>query len=161
MKKKLILKIVMPLFMSTFLISCTDKAAQLSSHNVGLASGVGFNKLITLENNKFVVINPFKGKRLQPCGDTIIAEKNYSTTKSLYQSNPNCNNIIVEPSEDLTNALTLKKPIKGFILKDGKKQEAVFYVSVTALYLGSHCTSLFLAGAAYTNCVAQGEEAYF
>jgi hypothetical protein len=185
MKKRPIFKIVMMLFACQVLTSCFEKktnqgnynkeVTNLTNHNVGLASGVSFKPGAPLENNEFVVINPFNGKIVKPCGRTIIAEKSTSTTEIPHKaekytatteiphkSDKPCNNEIVEATPELQNALELNKLImKGFISIDGVKTEAVFFVSVTALYKGSHCTTLHLTGAAYTNCVnAENEDPF-
>ncbi|MDD5319105.1 MAG: hypothetical protein PHD43_00560 [Methylococcales bacterium] len=158
MKKKVILQIVIPLFVSTLLIAC-DEVRSLTEQNVVLASGVNFN------NDKYVVIAAESGKRVKSCGKTIIIEKDNPTVQGSDQSNPSstgaqtnqpCNNQIFEPSQELLNALRITSPIKGFIIKDnGEKTEARFFVAVKALYPSSHCNSDFLNGDAWTNCVTQ------
>jgi hypothetical protein len=157
MKKKVILQIVMPLFVSTLLISCDDQSVpSLTTQKVVLASGVNF------KTDKFVVINPINGKEVQPCGKTVITEKSNPTTQKPYQSNTElqnnqpCDNQIIEPSEALLNALRINNPIEGVILKDGKPVKARFLVSVQALYEGSYCYTFYLNGVAYTHCVNGG-----
>lgn len=158
MKKKLILQIVIPLFVSTLLIAC-DRVTSLTKQNVVLASGVNF------KNDKFVVISPKNGKQVQSCAKTIIIEKNNPTAQGSYQLNPSttgaqtnqgCDNQIFEPSQALLNALRVNNPIEGVILKDGKQIKARFFVSVEALYEGSYCTTYYLNGNAYTHCVEGG-----
>jgi hypothetical protein len=156
MKKKVILQIVIPLFVSTLLISCDNQSVpSLTKQKVVLASGVNF------KTGEFVVINPINGKEVQPCGKTIITEKSNPTTQKPYQSNPSnteaqnnqpCDNQIIEPNEALLNALKINNPIEGVILKDGKPVKAKFFVSVQALYEGSYCYTFYLNGYAYTLC---------
>lgn len=159
MKKRITFKIIILLFACEFLISC-DKITNLTNRNVGLASGVSFNRLIDLDENKFVVVNPQNGDKVRSCGNTIIIDKDNPKDKSSSQSNQSCNNQIVDPPQELLNALKLTKPINGFILKDGVKKKAVFYVGVTEINLGSHCTTLYLSGDAYTKCLKQEQEAF-
>lgn len=160
MKKKVILQIVIPLFVSTLLIAC-DEVRSLTEQNVVLASGVNF------KDNKYVVIDPKSGKRVKSCGKTIIIEKNNPTAQGSDQSNPSstgtqtnqpCNNQIFEPSQELLNALRINNPLQGFIIKDdGEKTEARFFVSVKALYKGSHCNTDHVNGDAWTNCTPPGD----
>jgi hypothetical protein len=161
MKKKLILKIVITLFVSLFLISCS-KVHSLTERNALLASGVSFDPK-GLDSSKIVVISSVDGKKIQSCEKINIIEKNNISDERLKTSNQSstkipldqqCNNEIVANDPDLLNALRIKNSLDGFVIKDGVRVPAKFVVTVTAVYKGSHCNSLYGLGAAYTNCIA-------
>jgi hypothetical protein len=164
MKKR---KILIILATCIFLISCNDEIPQFAKKNVALASGVTFHRDSTnknLKDNKVVVVDSFTGEKAQSCGDVIVLDEHYGkrSEKSLKQSYQLCNNQILSQDERLLNALKSNEPIEGKIKKDnGEEVPAVFYVSVTALYFGSHCSTLYHGGKAYTKCVKQEQESPF
>jgi hypothetical protein len=163
MKNKLILKIVIALFVGIVLISC-DKVKSLTEHNVLLASGVTFNSgSKKLEDSKFIVISSINGKVVESCNKTEIIEEDNLTVEKANKSNQSstktpldkqCNNQVVTTNPELLNALRIKNPTDGFVIKDGKRVPAKIFISATMVYLGSHCESISQDGDTYTKCVA-------
>ncbi|WP_411726128.1 hypothetical protein [Methyloglobulus sp.] len=167
---KIIKRTLTLLFVIGGVISCSqnDPIEQLVKQNVILTSGVAF------DTGKLVSINPFTSKEIAPCGttDNIFVSRNPSDTKQgQIQFKPksntapgNCNTKIValeNPSLEaaLMQSLKLSKaPIQGTVNDNGQDKPAKLIVTVTALYPGSHCATIYSGGQQFTNCINQ--EAY-
>jgi hypothetical protein len=164
---KIIKKTLLLLLVIGGVISCSDNdndtgaIPQLIKQNVILTSGVDF------DTAKVVALNPFTGKEIVPCSTTgnIFVSGSLSDTKqeqvqysSKSDDKDGCSSIqtlIVDPDDALKSALKSAQspPIQGTVRVNGKDKPARFIVSVTALYLGSHCATIYPAGQQLTNCV--------
>jgi hypothetical protein len=136
----------------------SDSLPQFIKENVLLASGYVF------DTGKPIPIDTFTGAQINPCAaiDTSESSK-YSINKakgdSPYQpakGNQTCNIEVVSADASLTEALkSSESPILGKVKVNGEEKDAKFIVTVTALYKGSHCNTLFVGGQQWKNCVTK------
>jgi hypothetical protein len=158
MKKKTIKQSALIIFASLVLVAC-DKSQSipgLSDKHVILANGVNF------DSGELVVLNTITGKQVQPCDSSTIKENNHSSTGGYHSdstqteklNNSKCDIQIIDPSEFLQNAISSgDKVVNGTVLKNGKKIPARFFITVTALFPSSYCSTLYGSGAQYDQCI--------
>ena len=159
---KIIKKALLLLLVIRGVISCsdTDPIPQLIKQNAILASGINFDK------GEVVALNSFTGINIVPCStaDNIFVSGNLPDTKQRkVQYKPKsddkdgCNiTQIVNPDDALKGAIkSTQSPIQGTVRVNGENKPAKFVVTVTALYRGSHCNTIYSAGQQLTDCVNQ------
>ncbi len=157
---KIIRKCIL-IFMVFGLISCGDNELiePLVKQNVVLASGFNWS------TGKIVSINPFTSDAADLCGfngifvDTEDTKQDTKYTKENNRlKNSKCIQIVGtgNTSEDtsLRDALKISSsPLNGTIRVNGENMDARFLVTVTALYKGSHCATIYSSGQQLQNCI--------
>ncbi|MCF6252996.1 MAG: hypothetical protein L3J75_17280 [Methylococcaceae bacterium] len=111
----------------------------LIKNNVVLATGINH------VNNNFFVLNPRTGQEVNSCGKlTPLKNKNLKI----------CNITIIEPSDALRNVISISAPLDGKIVKEGEEgyTDIKFFVTVTAVYDGSDCTTTIANGDGTETC---------
>jgi hypothetical protein len=137
----------------------------LITNNVVSASGIDW------ETEKLVTINPFDGTEVSPCkvvSDNLFiskselnkAPRNIPKTVAQHDSS-SCNPDVIPQiilSENVSAAdlqqiiKTTEKAVLGEVKVGDKVKQARFYVTVTALYEGSHCATTYSAGSSRRYC---------
>ncbi len=152
---KIIRKCIL-IFMTFGLISCgNDELIEpLIKQNVVLASGFNWS------TGKIVSINPFTSDAANSCnfkGIFIDSTKPTETKDNDKLKNGKCIQVVgTGASEDalLRDALSISaSPFNGTIRVNGENKDAKFLVTVTALYEGSHCATIFSGGQQLQNCI--------
>lgn len=162
---KKFIKICILICMALGLVSCNDNELiePLVKQNVVLASGFNWS------TGKIVSINPFtsdvadscnfNGHLVDPITHTDTKQDTTKYTKDTKQlKNGKCIQSVETGTsiEDasLKDALKISAtPLDGTIRINGKDKDARFFVTVTALYEGSHCTTIFSGGHQLRNCI--------
>ncbi|MDD5580725.1 MAG: hypothetical protein PHY16_15790 [Methylobacter sp.] len=122
MKNKNVLIKAVVLLTTIFFVGCDydfNPIAFFKSQNVKIASGVSF------DTKEFFAIDPVTQKPIPHCK---------------HSSRKECNVVLDESNGEIQAAIKLsEKPIKGYVIKDGRRVEAEYVVIVKALYKGSEC----------------------
>ncbi len=170
---KIIIRVLVLLSVVWGLISCGDNKPikPFVKQNVILASGFNW------DTAKIVAINTLTGKEIVPCKNTtdnVFVSKNPIDTKQeQIQYNPKsstvpvdnpCNTKIIVDSENPALAASLRQAlklsesiIKGTVRVNGVDREARFVSTLTALYKGSHCATIYSGGQELVNCINREE----
>lgn len=112
---------------------------------------------IDSKTGESVVISSISGEIIPPCNDggfLTIQGNDYQKKASNKKSTKiDCAIKVVDPSPELRSAIEgSNSVIKGSLLKNGKKINAVFYSSITAVYSGSICHTHQIGGIQRTFC---------
>lgn len=109
------------------------------NHGVS-ATGINFN------TKKAIVINSINGKEVVPCSNTGGIEQTKRTVTN------KCKTQAIAPNAAVKTALSIKEPIKGFILKGNERIEATYIVSTVIQYKGSHCETNIFGDTQHEDC---------
>ncbi len=148
---KLIKELSIITLVSIFLVSCdapeSPLLTSLRNHNVVIGSG--FNA----KNREHVVFSPLNGTEVKPCR-LPPTTKNTNVQAPIHPKG--CGLEIVEGvnSELIKNAIKASENlnIPAEIIINGVKKQADFKVTVTALYKGSLCGTIYHGGLEYYCC---------
>lgn len=169
MKTKNIIKIL--LFLNILILSaCSEHTAivkppvpelfELVNNNVVLSSGIDY------KTGKTIVTNPITGKTIEPCKrpytSTYTGKLEDNQKQKTFQNQEDdqkqseCK--IQFSGKDVPDSLSEilnngRQNYSGFLLKDGKKIQTNFSVTVSARYEGSWCLVLWSGGYQWEDCV--------
>jgi hypothetical protein len=167
----LFIVVIIILYIIFWLIAHNDDSIpQFTKQKVALASG------IAPDTHQVVTIDPFTGKEVFPCGttddifisnntsDTLQEQNKYKQKSAISRDAKNCNTQILGTDDalklpQLKEALkSSQTPIKGMVRDNGINKPATFIVTVSAIYLGSHCETMYSAGKQRRKCIRREEE---
>lgn len=141
---KILKLLAVTILMGIVLISCNSPEStlltSLKTQNVVISNGVNF------ETGQPVVFSPFLINQVNACRSFRAGNK-----KSL----EGCDIEIVDNdnSGPILDAIKISRSfIKGEIRKNGEVKPARFFVTVTALYEGSKCGTVWMGGQKYYCC---------
>lgn len=118
----------------------------LVKKKIALTTAVG-------KNGDNFIINSLTGLTQNSCGKPNI-ESNQDNS-----DNSKCETRIIVPIELKKLIEDTSKPFQGSIFtKDGEEITTSFSVIVSTSYKGSYCSTIFVAGEQYENCITQKEE---
>ncbi len=98
-------------------------------------------------NQDLIVLDSLTGEPVDSCGVIGILENGQIPSKG-----QGCDIEVINPSEELKNALKITSTLDGHILKNEQKIPAKFVVIVKALYEGSECETTCLNGVCKKVC---------
>ena len=113
---------------------------------------------IDFDSGKLVSTDPYTGEEIIPCSskrpfDAVLEKKRSKLTVN------GCKSPVLLGDESLNNIAlqdalkSSEQPIMGKVKVNGEEKDARFVVTVTALYKGSHCTTIYSDGDQITKCI--------